>query len=107
LKDFCAKNNISLIPQRDIHEKGKTKYYLLVGKFCSVGAKLGTDFFDELKSKFNYNEELEMKLILLHDCLHPESAATTDISWLKPEQKKLVAKLLVINDNLKLITSRH
>jgi len=42
----------------------------------------------------------EKKLILLHDCLHHESAAKTDTSWLNKEQKDIVEFLAKQTDNL-------
>lgn len=100
IKEFCNENNISLIPQKDIHENGKSKFYHFVGEFCQLNSVLSIQFFDDLKSKFNFDEVLEKKLILLHDCLHQESAATTDTTWLTLEQKELVNELIKINDNL-------
>jgi hypothetical protein len=100
IKDICNNRKISLIPQSDIHEYGKSKFYHLVGHFCAKNAILKLDFFEDLKIKFSYDEVLEKKLILLHDCLHNESAATTDTSWLTEEQKTIVRFLSVQKDNL-------
>ena len=100
IKDYCTNQKISLIPQKDIHEHGKSKLYHLIGEFCQSNAELKVEFFDELKSKFSYDEELEKRLTLLHDCLHHESAAKADVSWLNTPQQDLVKKLVKINDNL-------
>ena len=100
IKDYCTKQKISLIPQKDIHEHGKSKLYHLIGEFCQPNTKLKVDFFDELKKKFDYDEVLEKNLILLHECLHHESAAKADISWLEKPQQELVKQLIKIGDNL-------
>jgi hypothetical protein len=100
IKEFCNENGITLIPQKDIHENGKSKFYHYVGDFCQLNSVLSVQFFDDLKAKFNYDERLEKILALLHECLHHESAAKADISWLEEPQQGLVKQLIKINDNL-------
>lgn len=100
IKIYCNNNGIEVIPQPDLHERGKSNFYHLVGEFCNPGAVLKIAFFDELKSKFSFDEVLEKKLALLHECLHYVSAAKADITWLEETQQSLVRKLIVISDNL-------
>lgn len=100
LEQFCQTNNITLSSIFDMHEKGLSKIYHFIGEFCQPNSELKSVFFDDLKGKFNFNEELEKKLALLHECLHHESAANAKIDWLKQPQKELVEKLIEINDNL-------
>jgi hypothetical protein len=100
ITSYCSENNIEVVPQGDLHERGKSNFYHLVGEFCQQGAELNIAFFDELKSKFSFDEVLEKKLTLLHECLHHVSAAKADIRWLEEPQQSLVRKLVEIGDNL-------
>lgn len=103
IKKYCTDNSVSLIPQNDKHEYGKSKLYHLVGEFCQPNAELKVEFFDDLKSKFNYDEELEKKLTLLHDCLHHDGAKAAlkeGISWLSDKEKAIVETLARQTDNL-------
>ena len=101
IKAYCSEKEISLTGVQDIHQKGKSKFYHLVKDFCKTDSKLTVDFFDDLKKKFNHDEVLEKKLALLHDCLHHQSAAKADTSWLTQDERDIVEFLAKQKDNLK------